>query len=63
MNQFKIGDSVNLKSGGPRMTVTRIGSTTGTPFITCMWFANDEDKANTQNFHPDALEQWEEIDL
>lgn len=39
---IKIGDVVQLKSGGPEMTVTgtsTVASTEGAiPWITCMWF-------------------------
>lgn len=31
---FKIGDTVQLKSGGPVMTVTEVGTTD----CTCTWF-------------------------
>ncbi len=53
---FKIGDTVCLKSGGPTMTVTAIGSDDdGTAWISCMWF---DDKQNKQDstFPANALE-------
>lgn len=39
---FKIGDVVQLKSGGPRMTVTGLGdsSTTGEASVYCTWFVD-----------------------
>jgi uncharacterized protein YodC (DUF2158 family) len=35
---FKVGDTVQLKSGGPRMTVTSLGSNFGQPIVWCAWF-------------------------
>ena len=35
MNEFKVGDVVTLNSGGPKMTISSIGSD-GT--ISCTWF-------------------------
>jgi len=43
--QFKAGDVVQLKSGGPLMTVTEVGiDTSGTPEVWCTWFAGTEQK-------------------
>lgn len=36
MNKFKAGDVVTLNSGGPKMTVSSIDSSTGK--IWCTWF-------------------------
>ena len=38
-NQFNIGDVVQLKSGGPKMTVTRINEE---QHITTAWFAGSK---------------------
>ena len=35
---FSVGDTVQLKSGGPDMTVTRIGTAGGEPMVWCAWF-------------------------
>ena len=36
---FKVGDTVQLKSGSPRMTVTVVGMTAdGRETIECAWF-------------------------
>ena len=36
MNEFKVGDVVMLKSGGPKMTISSIDSNTSK--IRCVWF-------------------------
>lgn len=53
MSQFKIGDTVRLKSGGPIMTVTAVGDRLGTPTIWVSWF--DGMKPANDTFPPDAL--------
>jgi uncharacterized protein YodC (DUF2158 family) len=54
--EWKIGDKVQLASGGPVMTVTHVGTKygTNTPYAQCDWF-DDSNKAQTKDFHPDAL--------
>ena len=37
-NEFKIGDIVKLKSGGPEMTVQKAPTDTST-YYQCQWFA------------------------
>ena len=58
MTDFKIGDVVILKSGGPTMTVHYMGnySQTGGPErgVLCVWF--DNAKKSEDVFHQDALE-------
>jgi uncharacterized protein YodC (DUF2158 family) len=54
MAAFKVGDTVQLKSGSPRMTVTVLGMTAeGNEIVECVWF----DGTHRQNgsFPPDAL--------
>ncbi|MBA8843979.1 uncharacterized protein YodC (DUF2158 family) [Ochrobactrum sp. RH1CCR137] len=47
---YKVGDIVQLKSGGPKMTVDHeISSTT----VSCSWFAGA--KHERANFHVNAL--------
>jgi len=48
---FKVGDVVQLKSGGPRMTVTQIGTSAmddSVPFVWVAWFEGT--KENTSSF-------------
>lgn len=54
MSDFKIGDTVQLKSGGPVMTVSNIGKDMGdTPTVWVDWFEKSEPKRAT--FHPEQL--------
>ena len=57
MANLEIGDTVRLKSGGPRMTVMSFTGATGKSAL-CAWFVGDENKQNV--FSIDALELWEE---
>ena len=51
---FKVGDIVQLKSGGPDMTVTRSGTSGGEPMVWCAWFEGTKDAYGL--FPPAALE-------
>lgn len=57
---LKIGEVVQLKSGGPLMTIHGIGdysmSSGFNPGILCVWF--DSNKKVEDIFHPDALERY-----
>jgi uncharacterized protein YodC (DUF2158 family) len=48
--KFKVGDLVQLKSGGPIMTVETVYSTDS---VGCHWFAGA--KLNSGHFDPGAL--------
>ena len=50
--EFKKGDTVQLKSGGPIMT---IASYDGKRYFRCLWFTKDEDKVRDGYFPPDSL--------
>lgn len=50
--EFKIGDTVQLKSGGPIMTIV---SYDGKRYFRCLWFTGDEDKVREGYFPPDSL--------
>lgn len=56
MDQFKAGDVVKLKSGGPKMTVTQVGERAMTQESTvwCVWFVGTKKIEDT--FSPEALE-------
>ena len=56
---FKVGDTVKLKSGGPDMTVTRIGTAGGEPMIWCVWFEGPKDLYGL--FPPQALKAPSEL--
>jgi uncharacterized protein YodC (DUF2158 family) len=52
---FKVGDIVQLKSGGPKMTVDeiRVPFNQSEPDIHCVWFAGS--KRERAAFSPDTL--------
>jgi uncharacterized protein YodC (DUF2158 family) len=50
--EFEVGDIVQLKSGGPKMTVTSL-STTGSNTVYTAWFAGS--KRETGGFPGEAL--------
>lgn len=54
--EFKPGDIVRLKSGGPRMTVESVSTSqpTGTRVAQCLWFEGDTRHQN--EFALQALE-------
>ena len=65
--KFAVGDNVELKSGGPVMTVTRLIGTTPlsgpsqyTGKVECSWFFDN--KLTKADFPQDALE-LEDLDL
>jgi uncharacterized protein YodC (DUF2158 family) len=50
--QFKLGDTVRLRSGGPVMTINEKAQGGAGPV--CVWFADDDVKHHA--FKPEALE-------
>lgn len=44
MNDFKPGDTVQLKSGGPVMTIESMEAGEGVTYALCVWFVKDETK-------------------
>lgn len=56
MNNFEIGNTVRLKSGGPLMTVHDIGdySPGPNPGLLCIWF--DGSKRVEEVFHPKTVD-------
>jgi uncharacterized protein YodC (DUF2158 family) len=53
--EFKVGDIVQLKSGGPEMTITNPNAYGYK--IECYWFAGK--KQESANFPPDSLKRVE----
>jgi uncharacterized protein YodC (DUF2158 family) len=57
--EFKAGDTVQLKSGGPVMTVERVGKdkTTQEDVVFCIWFHKEEkgEVLNRDSFPPVTL--------
>jgi uncharacterized protein YodC (DUF2158 family) len=53
--KFKSGDQVQLKSGGPKMTIDHY---TSSAHVVCHWFAGN--KLETGNFQQDALQTYAE---
>jgi uncharacterized protein YodC (DUF2158 family) len=61
-DQLKPGDVVQLKSGGPKMTIDSIGYGTGGDKAKCIWFDNNDRKDAL--FKLDSLvKPEEELDL
>jgi uncharacterized protein YodC (DUF2158 family) len=56
-HDFKKGDVVRLKSGGPRMTVAELGEGAihGQSLVSCTWF-DERNNPHSQAFDPDVLE-------
>jgi len=52
MSGFKIGDVVQLKSGGPLMTINSVEESE----YYCQWFVDN--KMNDGSFHRDSLELY-----
>jgi uncharacterized protein YodC (DUF2158 family) len=57
-SRFKVGDTVQLKSGGPKMTVTDVGG--ADTHVGTVWFAGA--KRERANFPVDALKAVLEIE-
>lgn len=53
-NELKAGDVVQLKSGGPKMTVTGVGDRYGTLTASCTWFVDT--KLEHGNFPVNSLQ-------
>ena len=59
--EFQRGDIVQLKSGGPNMTVVEVGVDLDLqPEVTCHWFAGA--KLQRGFFRPEELESADEAD-
>lgn len=59
MADFKVGDTVRLKSGGPLMTISGVGENPSSGsrdenYWRCEWFDKDQ-KSHMQSFHKESL--------
>lgn len=62
MMRFKVGDTVQLKSGGPVMIVVGEGRDgNGTPRVSCTWFDTNDNEKNG-SYPEDALQTYSEED-
>jgi uncharacterized protein YodC (DUF2158 family) len=46
-DELKVGAVVELKSGGPSMTVARLESMNGVPVAVCDWFTDTKPERST----------------
>ncbi len=61
--QFAPGDTVQLKSGGPVMTIERVGKgeSTQEDFVVCVWAqkVGNRQEVQREQFNPIVLEKYE----
>jgi uncharacterized protein YodC (DUF2158 family) len=57
---FNPGDVVVIRSGGPVMTVERVGQSNGHEAVFCTWF--EKGKQERGHFAPAAIEIYKEED-
>jgi len=55
MEQFKKGDVVQLKSGGPKMTVDEIETTQSGVEVICVWYNDKSNSFERKGFSVEAL--------
>lgn len=55
---YQAGDVVQLKSGGPKMTVEK---TTGVKMVHCVWFDKDGNEKKGQ-YNEDTLKEYDPDD-
>ena len=56
---FKEGDVVELKSGGPLMTVSGEGKFGGRDMLVCRWWNTSTEKFETDHFIQSALRKYD----
>jgi uncharacterized protein YodC (DUF2158 family) len=49
LDSINVRDAVQLKSGGPKMTVISVGELNGVPTVWCEWFEGFKSKSATFN--------------
>lgn len=59
MQTFEVGDKVQLKSGGPVMTVDTVGWGGKPEEIRCRWYSDKDDQYKVAVFHKDMLKLFE----
>jgi uncharacterized protein YodC (DUF2158 family) len=57
---FKAGDVVQLKSGGPLMTILEVASRDGRDMVHCIWAAGTDEKSS---WYPQEVLKWPTTDL
>ncbi len=59
--EFKVGDVVILKSGGPPMTISESPSRLGDSYIQCHWFdPKDHSRTKLETFLKSTLKEYDE---
>ena len=53
---IEVGDLVQLKSGGPKMTVLKIGQHLDGCYVDCIWFSVDTSSFSTMRFPLDCIQ-------
>ena len=53
---FKVGDEVQLKSGGPIMTVAQYS---GEKMVTCIWFEGGKGDKKSDSFVENTLKKFQ----
>lgn len=61
--EFKIGDKVQLNSGGPVMTISKIVvkdnvGNTRAEIVECIWFDREDKGPHMHNFHKESLSSF-----
>ncbi len=58
-NTFQVGDVVQLRSGGPKMTVIAAGPDgNGKPEVWCTWFPEKNGKPEHGSFPVEAIQRF-----
>lgn len=48
MSELKVGDVVQLKSGGPKMTINTLSEYNGKSYCMCIWFEANNHLSNKE---------------
>lgn len=55
MSDFKVGDVVKLKSGGPSMTVVEVAEDKDRKVLSAQWFYKERGEFQVENFLADCV--------